>query len=336
MGPQGQRALEAIDRNARAQKRLIDDLLDFARMVRGKHGLAVTAVDLVAVVNTAIESMRPSVGAKQVTLTVALEDRPVIAGDPDRLEQLAWNLLANAVKFTGPRGNISVHLRTCGAIAELVVEDDGVGIDPQFMPFVFERFRQADATTTRRHGGLGLGLALARSIVEIHGGAIEAVSAGLGRGTRMVVRLPIGDLPGVVHDRSRAAPAERPRLVGVRVLVVDDEEDARALVDTVLGGTGAHVQLASSALEALEALHRDEYDVLISDIGMPDLDGIALIERVRALPSPLCRIPAIAVTAYARTEDRDRAVAAGYDAFLSKPIDVDELGGLVAQVIGPQ
>jgi len=312
---QSQRALEAIDRNARVQKRLIDDLLDFARMVSGKLGLHVAPIDLVSVVSTAVDTIRPSVGAKNVSLTLDVESRPTIVGDPDRLQQVVWNLLSNAVKFTGPRGCVSIEVATRGAVAEISVTDDGVGIDAPFLSSVFERFRQADSSTTRRHGGLGLGLAIARSIIELHGGTVTAESEGLGRGTTVRVRLPLRDEErGAVVER-RAAPAlAASRLHGVRVLVVDDEEDARALAHT--------------------ALHESEFDVIVSDIGMPELDGITLIQRVRALPPPVSRIPAIAVTAYARTEDRDRAVGAGYDAFLTKPIEVDELGALVARLTG--
>lgn len=332
---QSQRALEAIDRNARVQKRLIDDLLDFARMVSGKLSLHVAPIDLVSVVSSAVDAIRPSVGAKNVSLSLDVESRPTIVGDPDRLQQVVWNLLSNAVKFTGPRGRVTVEVATRGASGEIVVRDDGLGIDAPFLPHVFERFRQADSTTTRRHGGLGLGLAIARSIVELHGGTIVAESEGLGRGTTMRVRLPLRDEERAAVAPRRPAPVPATsQLRDVRVLVVDDEEDARALAETALRRTGARVLVVSSASEALEALHADEFDVIVSDIGMPDLDGITLIERVRALPSPISRIPAIAVTAYARCEDRDRAVDAGYDAFLTKPIEVDELGAIVAHVTG--
>lgn len=337
---QSQRALEAIDRNARVQKRLIDDLLDFARMVSGKLGLHVAPIDLVSVVTTAVDSIRPSVGAKNVSLVLDVESPtggrgPTIVGDPDRLQQVVWNLLSNALKFTGPRGRVSIEVAARETVAELVVTDDGVGIDAPFLGSVFERFRQADSSTTRRHGGLGLGLAIARSIVELHGGTIVAESEGLGRGTTVRVRLPLRDeeRAAVVERRVAPAPATS-RLRGVRVLVVDDEEDARALADTALHRSGASVCVVASASEALDALHEGEFDVMVSDIGMPELDGITLIQRIRGLPPPVSRIPAIAVTAYARTEDRDRAVGAGYDAFLTKPIEVDELGALVAHLTG--
>jgi PAS domain S-box-containing protein len=333
--PQNHRALEAIDRNAKVQKRLIDDLLDFARMVSGKLGLQIGGVDLASVAESAIDSLRPAALAKNVGISLEVDTRPVIAGDVDRLQQVVQNLLSNAVKFTGPRGQVRVRVRAQDGFARLVVEDDGVGIDPEFLAHVFERFRQADSTTTRRHGGLGLGLAIARSIVELHGGGIEAASEGLGRGTTMSVHIPLRAPLALPVPEHRAPPPLHPaRLAAVRVLVVDDEEDARDLAYTVLHGAGAQVRLASSAAEALDALHDEETDVVVSDIGMPGLDGITLIERVRAMPGPIHRVPAIAVTAYAHSEDRARAVGAGYDAFLTKPIDVDELTAVVARVVG--
>ncbi|UJR83478.1 ATP-binding protein [Sandaracinus amylolyticus] len=335
-GTQMQRALEAIDRNAKVQKRLIDDLLDFSRMVSGKLGVNDGVVDLAELVTSAVDSIRPAAEAKRLQLSTRLEARPLVSGDPDRLHQVIANLLSNATKFTGPRGRVEVVVRASEDHAELEVRDDGVGIDPTLLPHVFERYRQADGSTTRRHGGLGLGLAIARAIVEMHGGRIEAWSEGIGRGTSMRVSLPWSleperDEPASIGVRLRAGV---PRLAGVRVLVVDDEIDACVLAETVLRRAGAEVRSTSTAARALELLDEGEVDVLVSDLGMPELDGITLIERVRALPPPACRVPAVALTGYARVEDRVRAVDAGYDAFLTKPLDVDALALAVARAAG--
>ncbi|AKF04002.1 ATP-binding protein [Sandaracinus amylolyticus] len=335
-GTQMQRALEAIDRNAKVQKRLIDDLLDFSRMVSGKLGVNDGVVDLAELVTTAVDSIRPAAEAKRLQLSTRLEARPLVSGDPDRLHQVIANLLSNATKFTGPRGRVEVVVRATEDRAELEVRDDGVGIDPSLLPHVFERYRQADGSTTRRHGGLGLGLAIARAIVEMHGGRIDAWSEGIGRGTIMRVSLPWSleperDEPASVGVRLAAGV---PRLAGVRVLVVDDEIDACVLAETVLRRAGAEVRSTSTASRALDLLHEGEVDVLVSDLGMPELDGFTLIQRVRAMPSPACRVPAVALTGYARAEDRVRAVDAGYDAFLTKPLDVDALALAVARAAG--
>ena len=332
-GTQMQRALEAIDRNAKSQKHLIDDLLDFSRMVSGKLGVNDGVVDLAELVTSAVDSIRPVAEAKQLALSTRLEARPLVSGDPDRLHQVIANLLSNATKFTGPRGRVEVVVRATEDRAELEVRDDGVGIDPSLLPHVFERYRQADGSTTRRHGGLGLGLAIARAIVEMHGGRIDALSEGLGRGTRMRVSLPWQlepepDEPAAIGVRVSGGAQ---RLAGVRVLVVDDEIDACVLAETVLRRAGAEVRSTSTAAQALELLHAGEVDVLVSDLGMPELDGITLIERVRALPPPVCRVPAVALTGYARAEDRVRAVDAGYAAFLTKPLAVDALAIAVAR-----
>jgi CheY-like chemotaxis protein/two-component sensor histidine kinase len=338
--------LRTIERNARAQTQLIADLLDMSRIISGKIRLDVQRLDVAAVIEAAVAAVRPGAEAKGVRLQVTLD--PVagpVRGDPGRLQQVLWNLLSNAIKFTPKGGRVQVVLERVNSHLEVVVSDTGEGIRPEFLPHVFERFRQGDASTTRRHGGLGLGLSIVRQLVELHGGSVRAKSPGEGRGATFVVMLPVAALhedaeaaAGRGHPAApsaAASPCGEADLTGVRVLVVDDEPDARDLVRRFLERCGARVRLAGSAAEALEVLAADAPDVLISDIGMPGVDGYDLLRRVRALPDPAARrTPAVALTAFARSEDRTRAMLAGYNVHLSKPLEPAELAATVASLMG--
>jgi signal transduction histidine kinase/ActR/RegA family two-component response regulator len=370
--------VDVIERNARLQAQLIEDLLDMSRITSGKIRLDLQPLDCHAIVEPAVESIRPSARAKQIRVEQSIETCGRVLGDAARLQQVFWNLLSNAVKFTPGGGTVTFTCRPAAGAPdtiEFAVTDTGEGIGPQFLPHVFERFRQGDGSTTRRHGGLGLGLAIVKQLVELHGGSVEATSAGQGRGSTFTVRLPLmtpAEIPapesdrdgarfgagsgvdgdGVVHGHdgvggTRPATAARPRrvdLTGVKVLVVDDDADARALVRRILVNCRAEVATAASAPEALDLLAADRPDVLVSDIGMPDMDGYELIRKVRAdhhghrngNPDhdghrPL---PAIALTAFARAEDRSNALAAGYQSHLAKPVEPAELIAVVASLAG--
>jgi PAS domain S-box-containing protein len=336
------RALETIERNTKLQAQLIEDLLDVSRIITGKLRLQPRPVQLAASVEGALDAVRPTAEAKGVALGCTTEDVGAVSGDPDRLQQVLWNLLSNAVKFTPAGGRVDVHLRQVGPSVEITVSDTGEGISPEFLPYVFDRFRQVDSTAGRAHGGLGLGLAIARHLVELHGGSIRAHSAGVGHGATFTVRLPMMAAPArspsgatqlgtaLAGTRSNGAPA----LEGTRVLVVDDEADARGYLTVALEQCGAEVVTAASAHEALESLQRQRPDVLVSDIGMPGEDGFALIAKVRALDAANGgRLPAVALTAYARTEDRGRVLKAGYDLHLPKPIDPHQLADALRQVL---
>ncbi|HEU4535162.1 MAG TPA: ATP-binding protein, partial [Polyangiaceae bacterium] len=346
---QAGRAVATIERNARAQAQLVEDLLDVSRITTGKLKLAVGPLDVGLAIDAALEVVRPAAEAKGVRLLPVL-DREVgpLLGDPDRLQQVVWNLLSNAVKFTPKGGRVVVRLERVDSSCVITVEDTGRGIEREFLPHVFERFRQAEAATTRAHGGLGLGLAIARHLTELHGGTIEAQSDGPGRGAAFVVRLPISPLrraaPPALAPSARGAPGEAgaagsfdcpPAIEGLRVLVVDDEADARDLLSSMLAHCGAEVRAAASAAEALGLVRRWRPDVLVSDVGMPGEDGYALLERLRALPAGEGgATPAVALTAYARTEDRTRALLAGFNMHVPKPIDPGELLIVVANVAG--
>jgi PAS domain S-box-containing protein len=343
-GEGAERALETIERNARSQAQLIDDLLDVSRIVTGKLRLDVVPVSPRSFIDPAFEAVRPAAEAKGVQLQKVI-DRGVgaVMGDPARLQQVVWNLLTNAVKFTPGGGRVQVKLKLVNAHVEIAVSDTGAGIDPEFLPHVFERFRQADQRTTRQHGGLGLGLAIVRHLIELHGGSVRADSAGEGAGATFTVRLPV--VP--VHRREEAEehihlaaqdmlPAHEcpERLDGLRILVVDDEPDARDMLSAGLGLCGAQVTAASSVGEALEAIAGGKFDAIISDIGMPREDGYELIRRVRALPPGAGgKTPAIALTAYARTEDRLRALRAGFEMHVSKPVELTELVVVIANLV---
>ena len=337
------RALETVERNAFVQARLIEDMLDLSRIERGKLVLSVGPLEMVRVVEAAIEAVRPAADAKGVRIQPVLDSHATIVGDADRLQQVVWNLLSNAIKFTPKGGRVLIGLRREHSYVEVTVADNGEGIQADFLPYVFERFRQADPSFTRRTGGLGLGLAIVRSLVELHGGTVAAQSDGAGMGATFVVQLPTAPLradrappaaelePGAARARNFDSP---PVLKDLRVLVVDDEHETRELLRFVLEQCEARVVTAASAEAALEALETQSFDMLISDVGMPDMDGYALIERVRALtPERGGRMPALSLTAYARSEDRSRALRAGFNMHLAKPIDPSELLVVIATLI---
>jgi CheY-like chemotaxis protein/two-component sensor histidine kinase len=340
-------AFAAIYRNARSQAQLIDDLLDVSRVITGKLRIEVITVNLAAVVQAAASVVRPAAEAKRVGLNVHVEaGAATIDGDPARLQQVVWNLLSNAVKFTPSGGRVEVRVRRAGSQTEVAVSDTGQGIEPEFLPHVFERFRQADMGTTRRHGGLGLGLAIVRHLVELHDGTVTAESGGQGRGSTFKVRLPVRAVRGAGQPAACAeqpartgggfeAPAATPTLEGVKVLVVDDEADARRLLTEVLSSRGAEVLTAASADAALELLQTWRPHVLLSDIGMPDGDGYELIQRVRGLPEGRGgRTPAAALTAYAGPGDRERALSSGFQLHVAKPVEPAELTAAVASLAG--
>lgn len=338
------KAVDAIMRNANAQVQLIDDLLDVARITSGKLRLDVQRVELAAVVEAAIDAVRPAALAKDIRLETVLDPGtgPLI-GDPNRLQQVVWNLLSNAVKFTPRRGRVQVHLQRINSHVEIVVTDTGSGIAPDLLPFVFERFRQGDNTSTRTYSGLGLGLTLVKHLVELHGGTVTADSLGVGQGATFTVKLPLSvalvpaGAPERQHPTVDGSGMPAPPLVrldGLRVLVVDDDPDGLTLIAEILGRAGARVETSSSATAAFEQFRAMPPDVLVSDIEMPEQDGYALIRRIRALEPALGgRTAAIAVTAYGRREDRLRAISAGFTMHLPKPVDPAELTTLVASLV---
>jgi PAS domain S-box-containing protein len=336
-----QQAIETIARNANSQCQLIDDLLEVSRIITGKLRLDFVGCELQPVIQAAAESLRPTADAKGVKLYVTLaQNLGMVMGDRERLQQVVWNLVSNAVKFTPAGGEVNVRLNRINSHLEIAVSDTGTGVHPDFLPHVFDRFRQADGSTTRAHGGLGLGLAIVRHLVELHGGVAVADSAGVGKGATFTVRFPLMlPVEAPVHvdvDKNRQLTvAEQPcvEIDGLRVLIVDDEEDARELVSVMLTKSGAAMKCASSSTEAMEIIESWRPDVLIADIGMPVEDGYGLIKRVRALPRESGgQTPALALTAYARTEDRVRALSAGYQVHLSKPVDRVELAAVVASL----
>jgi PAS domain S-box-containing protein len=337
-------ALRTIARNAKSQGQLIDDLLEVSRIITGKLHLEFSPCHLQAVVDAALESIRPTAEAKGIRFEASFEPGVgPVSGDPDRLQQIVWNLLSNAVKFTPRGGVVQVGFEREGSHVEIVVTDTGEGIRPEFLPHVFERFRQADGSTTRVHGGLGLGLAIVRHLVELHGGHVRAESEGEGKGATFTVRLPLllpqakpaskVDEPNQTITANKMARGTVP-LQGLRVLVVDDEPDARELFSIMLRRCGAEVTTAASAGEALEYLESWKPGVLVADIGMEGEDGYALIRKVRALPKERGgEIPALALTAYARSEDRLKALSAGYQVHLAKPVDRGELAAAVERLV---
>ena len=317
------RALTTIVRNARAQAQLVEDLLDVSRIISGKMQLRSTAIDLAEVADAALDVVRPAAEAKAIDLRANVDKRPLlIMGDPDRLQQVIWNLLSNAVKFTPPHGRVELQVSTDPAHVNIAVRDTGEGIPASFIAHVFDRFRQADSTTTRSHGGLGLGLSIAKSIVELHGGTIDVSSGGPGQGSTFKVSLPVPRM--TERRRATRARADLDTLRNARILVVDDQDDERDLLTTIFEHAGAEVQTASTPFGALQILGQWSAQILVSDLAMPSQDGYFLIRQVRGTPS-MQAIPAIAVTAHARPEDRDAALAAGFDAYVSKPLDRDIL-----------
>ncbi|HJQ31088.1 MAG TPA: PAS domain S-box protein [Pyrinomonadaceae bacterium] len=336
-------ALETIERNARAQAQIIEDLLDVSRIITGKLRLDVRAVAPDSFIDAAVEAVRPAAEAKGVRVQKLMDAGLVsVSGDPVRLQQVVWNLLSNAIKFTPSGGRVQIRMERAGSQIEIAVGDTGAGIAPDFLPHVFDRFRQADGRTTRRHGGLGLGLAIVRHLVELHGGTVRAESEGEGHGSTFTVTLPAAPVyPS--EQTGRVQPPAREslpffecpdRLDGLRVLVVDDEPDARELLKAGLGHCGASVSEAASAAEALASVEGAPPDLLISDIGMPGEDGYSLIRKVRSLPAERGgRVPAIALTAYARAEDRMQALRAGYQMHVPKPVELVELAAVAASLV---
>jgi len=332
-------AIRAIERSARTQARLVDELLDVSRMISGQTRLNLSSVTLNAVVDEALEGVRPAAEAKKLQLVKPI-DAPTctIRGDAGRLQQVVWNLLSNAVRFTSEGGRIEVRLLEVDGQAEIRVTDTGIGIPPEFVPHVFERFRQADSSTTRPYGGLGLGLAIVRHLVEMHGGTVKAESAGEGQGAVFTVRLPIHAEVPAIAQRPKPAETGDPAtsLLGRRVLVVDDDPDAREVLRAMLEDAGATVATTASAGETRAIIGRLRPDLLIADIGMPGEDGYSLIRSVRALESDVTgHVPAIALTAHARAEDIDRAVASGFQIHVAKPVDATQLLSTIATLIHP-
>ncbi len=332
------KGLEVIERNARVQSQLIDDLLDVSRILAGKLRLDVQDVNLAGVVEAAVETVRPGAEAKGLRIESILEPiSQTVHGDPQRLQQVVWNLLSNAIKFTAKGGRVQVVLKRVNSHVELVVSDTGKGVKPDFLPHLFERFRQADSSTAREFGGLGLGLAIVKQLTELHGGRVRAASEGEGKGTKLTIELPLSvmrtladaDAPSV-HPRALPMQAkfhEQVRLAGVKVLVVDDEPDARDLIRWVLEDNGATVYVAASGEEARQVLEAKRPDVMLSDIGMPIQDGYALMTEIRRAGND---VPAVAITAFARSEDRTRALLAGFQMHIAKPVEPAELLASVA------
>jgi PAS domain S-box-containing protein len=347
-----QRGLQTIERNARAQAQLIEDLLDMSRITSGKVLLDMKTLAPSAFIDAAIETVRPAADAKNIRIDKHYDPSPgLVAGDPARLQQVIWNLLSNAIKFTPRDGRVEIWLAHREGHVEITVRDSGIGIRPEFITHVFERFRQADASTTRHHGGLGLGLSIVKHLIEQHGGTVRADSGGEGQGAVFTLELPLakaqapaarqGNTRASVR-RSGAAPSPHTPemtlrdLTGVSVLVVDDDRDARELIARILTDCHAHVALAANASDALEQFQAGPPDLLISDLGMPEVDGFELLGRVRALGRERGgRVPAIALTAFARSEDRLRALEAGFSAHISKPVEPSELIAAVAGIVGP-
>ena len=316
------RALEVIERNAASQLRLVEDLLDIARVISGKLQLDIKPLDVQVVVQAAIDVVEPSAAAKRIAIRTHFdESRTIVSGDPDRLQQAIWNVMSNAVKFTPAEGRIDVRVTKGRGLVDIAVADTGQGISVEFLPYVFDRFRQADASPSRRHGGLGLGLALARQIIELHGGSIGVNSEGAGRGAEFSVRLPEAD--ALAQATTEQEGAIDVTLKGITVLLVDDSPDGREMLEVALRGYGADVLAVESTETAIGMLTHGGFapDVLVSDIGLPGSDGYELIRRIRLLSPKIRHVPAIAVTAYADAEDRLQALDAGYQLHLPKPID---------------
>jgi PAS domain S-box-containing protein len=336
------RAMQTIERSAKSQAQLVEDLLDVSRIIQGKLRLNVRPVELVSVIEAAIETVRPAAQAKEISLQSVLDPSAgPVAGDFDRLQQVVWNLLSNAIKFTPKQGCTQVRLERVNSHVEIIITDTGKGIDSEFVPYVFERFRQADSSSTRVYSGLGLGLAIVRQLVELHGGTVRADSEGEGKGATFTVKLPLIPIRVERHPGERVHPTvdlgvpfdNPPALNGVRVLLVDDEADSREFLVAALEECEAKVFGVASASEALEAVSQFKPDVLVSDIGMPLEDGYSLIRKVRQLSAEQGgEIPAIALTAYARAEDRMKAIASGFQMHISKPVEPAELVTVVASL----
>ena len=329
------RALETIERNARSLRQLVEDILDVSRIMSGKMEISVATVNVETAVEAAIEAVRPAALAKNIRLQPTLDSKAVVTGDAQRIQQIVWNLLSNAVKFTPKAGRVQIVVERRDSSIAIVVADNGQGLAADFIPHVFDRFRQADSGITRLHGGLGLGLAIVKQLVELHGGTVSAASEGIGKGAVFTVLLPTA--------LSRVSPVPSspignvecpPELVGLRVLIVEDENDTRELLAEILGGCGMKVTAAGSVAEATASFQVARPELVISDIGMPEEDGFSFIRWLRALPeSDGGRVPAIALTAFARTEDRTAVLRAGFRAHIPKPLDIPELLAVLASLV---
>jgi CheY-like chemotaxis protein len=342
-GDKASRGLETLERNASALTQIVEDVLDISRIIAGKIRLDVQPVELPMVVHNAIATVQPAADARHVRLQAIIDPRVgPVSGDPDRLQQVVWNLLSNAVKFTPKQGRVQVRVERVNSHIEVIVSDTGIGIRPDFLPHVFERFRQAEGGLKRTTAGLGLGLSIVKHIVEMHGGSVHAASEGEGRGATFRVRLPLM----IVHDGGLRERREHPRtetraplttlgnLAGVRVLAIDDEEDALGLLRAVLEAAGAEVTTLGSAMDALQRIPELAPDVLVVDLGMPQMDGFEFIGRVRSSEQVAVRdIPAAALTAFARSDDRTKALQSGFEMHLAKPIDPGELVASVATLV---
>jgi signal transduction histidine kinase/ActR/RegA family two-component response regulator len=337
------RANESIERNARSQAQLIEDLLDVSRIVCGKMRLDVRPISLTPIIKAALDSVRPAAEAKQIRLRMTIDSAAdELAADQARTQQVVWNLLSNAIKFTPNCGNVEVRTSRLDGFIEITVSDNGEGIPKEFLPFVFDRFQQADNSITRRHGGLGLGLAIARHLVEMHGGAIEASSNGAGLGSTFTVKLPIAAKTDAELPETKPGPLSQPittflqapKLTGIKVLVVDDDADVRMLLRTLLENWGAHVTVSSSARQASEVFAGCKPDVVVCDIGMPEEDGYSFIQRIRQMDAAGGGdVPAIALTGFVRVEDRARALQAGYHMFVPKPVEAAEIISAIESLV---
>jgi PAS domain S-box-containing protein len=340
-GETAAKALAAVDRNAKSQAQLIEDLLDVSRIVSGKMHLNVRPVELTTVVNAAVESLRPAAHSKGIKLKMVFDpEAGSVLGDAERLQQVVWNLLSNAIKFTPAGGYVELRLERAGSQAEMIVSDSGQGISPDFLPHVFERFRQADSSITRSYGGMGLGLSIVKSIVELHGGSVRVESEGEDKGATFTVSLPIS-----VARRDESAAESNgnqpkreplkcpPELEGLKILVVDDEPSTCEMVSISFEQCGSNVRTTTSAAGALATIEEWKPDVLVADISMPEMDGYELIRRVRARSDEHGRIPAVALTAMARVEDRLKALSAGYQMHVAKPVELEELRAVVASLV---
>ncbi len=330
------RAMRSIQRNSRVQAQLIEDLLDVSRIVTGKLSLRRERVDLAVVIGAVVEDLRSDIDAKQISLGASVDgEAHVVTGDPPRLQQIVWNLLSNAVKFTPAGGTVDVALTRLGDEAQIMVRDTGQGIAPEFLPYVFDRFRQADSSPTRRHGGLGLGLGIVKHLIEAHSGSVAAASGGTGKGAVFTVRLPLRrEVAPPMEPSGRDEPLPAAQLSNVRALVVDDDQDAADLLVYALVQCGADVTAVSSAARALRAISGDSFNIVLADIGMPDIDGYRLIRAIRANEDGSTRAPiaAIAITAHAGPGDRERALTAGFNWHLTKPVDAREVIDVVARM----
>lgn len=345
--PQMSRAFETIERNARSQSQLIDDLLDVSRIITGKLQIEAQAVDLRSVIEAAVDAVRPTMETKEIEVATQFESEAcLVAGDANRLQQIFWNLLSNATKFTPDKGQVKVAVQLDGANVRVSVTDSGIGITPEFLPYIFDRFRQADGSTTRVHGGLGLGLSIVKHLVQLHQGSVEVKSEGKDRGASFAVTLPLAskaELAGaagsaeVEHSGNGFPLSFSEVLKGLRILVVDDEADSRDLVTAIITRCGGEVKCCSSAAEALKTFPQWKPDILVSDIGMPNEDGYTLIRKLRKLKSKRAKeVPAIALTAYATDDDRERAFSAGFQNHVAKPIELEALVHSIAGAAGRQ